>query len=318
MITERIICYAALVALLSGCNGIENPEGDLKGIKLEDWPMTDCSTSTGPVRDIVAYSLLGIPYHWDIDWLGASTYIVYPDFSGFDFSEFYRKNPCSGTHEAYMNLIEGSTDVIIASRDISRNEKASATELGVTLETSPLAIDALVFIVNPKNPVKNLTSDQVRRIYTGEITNWKEVGGVDHAITPYIRDADSGSQEKMETLVMEGLTMIDGEYMPEIIGSMMDSPYRQLEFNEYGIAYTPFFYRTAMVRDLSNVTMLSIDGVAPTKESLRSNKYSFVSSIYAAVRKTEDHESMAYKLYQFLFTKKGADMIDESGYIAIR
>ena len=318
MITERIICYAALVALLSGCNGIENPEGDLKGIKLEDWPMTDCSTSTGPVRDIVAYSLLGIPYHWDIDWLGARTYIVYPDFSGFDFSEFYRKNPCSGTHEAYLNLIEGSTDVIIASRDISRNEKASAMELGVTLETSPLAIDALVFIVNPKNPVKNLTSDQVRRIYTGEITNWKEVGGVDHAITPYIRDADSGSQEKMETLVMEGLTMIDGEYMPEIIGSMMDSPYRQLEFNEYGIAYTPFFYRTAMVRDLSNVTMLSIDGVAPTKESLRSNKYSFVSSIYAAVRKTEDHESMAYKLYQFLFTKKGADMIDESGYIAIR
>ena len=318
MITERIICYAALVALLSGCNGIDNPEGDLNGIKLEDWPMTDCSTSTGPVRDIVAYSLLGIPYHWDIDWLGARTYIVYPDFSDFDFSEFYRKNPCSGTHEAYLNLIEGSTDVIIASRDISRNEKASAMELGVTLETSPLAIDALVFIVNPKNPVKNLTSDQVRRIYTGEITNWKEVGGVDHAITPYIRDADSGSQEKMETLVMEGLTMIDGEYMPEIIGSMMDSPYRQLEFNEYGIAYTPFFYRTAMVRDLSNVTMLSIDGVAPTKESLRSNKYPFVSSIYAAVRKTEDHESMAYKLYQFLFTKKGADMIDESGYIAIR
>jgi len=318
MITERIICFAALVAMLGGCKGIDNPEGDLKGIKLEDWPLTDCSTSTGPVRDIVAYSLLGIPYHWDIDWLGARTYIVYPDFSGFDFSEFYRKNPCSGTHEAYMNLMEGKTDVIIASRDISRNEKASSEELGVELETAPLAIDALVFIVNPKNPVKNLTSDQVRRIYTGEITNWKEVGGVDHAITPYIRDADSGSQEKMETLVMEGLTMIDGEYMPEIIGSMMDSPYRQLEFNEYGIAYTPFFYRTAMVRDLSNVTMLSIDGVAPTKESLRSNKYPFVSSIYAAVRKTEDHESMAYKLYQFLFTKKSADMIDESGYIAIR
>ena len=196
--------------------------------------------------------------------------------------------------------------------------EASSEKLGVELETAPLAIDALVFIVNPMNPVKNLTSDQVRKIYTGEIRNWKEVGGVDHAITPYIRDVDSGSQEKMETLVMKGLTMIDGEYMPEIIGSMMDSPYRQLEFNEYGIAYTPFFYRIAMVRDLSNVTMLSIDGVAPTKESLRSNKYPFVSSIYAAVRKTEDHKSMAYKLYQFLFTKKGADMIDESGYIAIR
>ena len=220
-----------------------------------------------------------------------------------------------------MNLIEGKSDVIIASRDISRNEKASAEELGVELETAPLAIDALVFIVNPKNPVKNLTADQVRKIYTGEITNWKEVGGVDHAITPYIRNADSGSQEKMETLVMDGLKMIDGAegtYMYEIIGSQMASPYLQIEADEYGIGYTPFFYCTAMVRDLMRVDMLSIDGVMPSKETLRSNKYPFVSSIYAAVRKTEDHESMAYKLYQFLFTKKGADMIDESGYIAIR
>ena len=217
-----------------------------------------------------------------------------------------------------MNLIEGKSDVIIASRDISRNEKATAESLGVELETAPLAIDALVFIVNPNNPVKNLTSEQVRKIYTGEITNWKEVGGVDHAITPYIRDADSGSQEKMETLVMNGLNMIDGTYMPEIIGSQMVSPYMQLEENEYGIGYTPFFYCTAMVRDLMKVKMLSIDNVAPSKESLRKNKYPFVSSIYAAIRKSESHESMAYKLYQFLFTKRGAEMIDESGYIAIR
>ena len=120
---------------------------------------------------------------------------------------------------------------------------------------------------------------------------------------------------------MDGLKMIDGTeetYMYEIIGSQMASPYLQLEADEYGIGYTPFFYCTAMVRDLMRVDMLSIDGVMPSKETLRNNKYPFVSSIYAAVRKTEDHESMAYKLYLFLFTKKGADMIDESGYIAIR
>lgn len=322
MIIKRIISLAVFVAMMSGCNGIGNPEGDLKDIKLEDWPLTDCSTSTMPARDLVAYKLLGVPYKWEEDWMGSPTYIIQPDFSGtktsFSYRDYLDKNLCSGTHGAYMNLIEGKTDVIIASRDISRNEKASAAELGVELETAPLAIDALVFIVNPKNPVKNLTSDQVRKIYTGEITNWKEVGGVDHAITPYIRNADSGSQEKMETLVMNGLTMIDGTYMYEIIGSQMASPYLQLENDEYGIGYTPFFYCTAMVRDLMRVDMLSIDGVMPSKESLRADKYPFVSSIYAGIRKTEDHESMAYKLYQFLFTKKGADMIDESGYIAIR
>ena len=325
MITKRIICSALLVGMLSGCNGIDNPEGDLKNIKLEDWPLTDCSTSTRPVRDLVAYKLLGVPYKWEINWMSATTYIIQPYFwdatSSFTYKDYLAKNPCSGTHDAFMNLIEGKTDVIIASRDISRNEKAFAEELGVELETAPLAIDALVFIVNPKNPVKNLTADQVRKIYTGEITNWKEVGGVDHTITPYIRNADSGSQEKMETLVMQGLTMIDRtdeNYMYEIIGLQMISPYAQLEIDEYGIGYTPFFYCTAMVRDLMRVDMLSIDGVMPSKETLKNNKYPFVSSIYAAVRKTEEHESMAYKLYQFLFTNEGADMIDESGYIAIR
>ena len=318
----KYVAGLVILLALSACGKVDDPAADLKDIKLEDWPLTDCSTSTMPARDLVAYKLLGVPYKWEEDWMGSPTYIIQPDFSGtktsFSYRDYLDKNLCSGTHGAYMNLIEGKTDVIIASRDISRNEKASAAELGVELETAPLAIDALVFIVNPKNPVKNLTSDQVRKIYTGEITNWKEVGGVDHAITPYIRNADSGSQEKMETLVMNGLTMIDGTYMHEIIGSQMASPYLQLENDEYGIGYTPFFYCTAMVRDLMRVDMLSIDGVMPSKESLRADKYPFVSSIYAGIRKTEDHESMAYKLYQFLFTKKGADMIDESGYIAIR
>lgn len=254
--------------------------------------------------------------------LSGTTYIIKPDFNGtkssFSYKDYLEKNLCSGTHGAYENLIESKTDMIIASRDISRNELKSANDVGIKIITKPLAIDALVFIVNPKNPVRNLSSDQVRKIYTGEITNWKEVGGVDHTITPYIRDTDSGSQEKMETLVMAGLTMIDGTYMPEIIGSQMASPYLQIEMDEYGIGYTPFFYCTAMVRDLMKVNMLSIDSVVPSKESLKNNTYPFVSSIYAAIRETESQESMAHKLFQFIFTKSGADMIDESGYIAIK
>lgn len=314
-------CATLVVVGLCGCEKTGKHKLELD-VKFEDWPLTDCSTSTRPVRDLVAYKLLGVPYKWEEDWLSGTTYIIQPDFNGtkssFSYNDYLEKNLCSGTHGAYENLIESKTDVIIVSRDISRNELKSANDAGVKIITEPLAIDALVFIVNPKNPVRNLSADQVRRIYTGEITNWKEVGGVDHTITPYIRDTDSGSQEKMETLVMDGLTMIDGTYMPEIIGSQMASPYLQIEMDEYGIGYTPFFYCTAMVRDLMKVNMLSIDGVAPSKESLKENTYPFVSSIYAAIRETENQESMAYKLFQLLFTKSGADMIDESGYIAIR
>ena len=186
-----VACLIAALAgliLLPACGKVDETYEALSGISLEEWPLTDCSTSTKPARDLVAYKLLGVPYKWEEDWLGGRVYIINPDLysekAPFSLNDYETKNLCSGTHDAYMNLLEGKTDVIIASRDISRNEKASSAELGVELETAPLAIDALVFIVNPKNPVKNLTSDQVRKIYTGEITNWKEVGGVDHAITP--------------------------------------------------------------------------------------------------------------------------------------
>ena len=117
---------------------------------------------------------------------------------------------------------------------------------------------------------------------------------------------------------MKGLTMIDGQYMREIIGSQMESPYWQIEHDEYGIGYTPFFYCTAMVRDLLKVDMLSINGVMPSKETLRNGSYPFISSIYAAIRESEEPNSKACKFYDFLFTKSGANMIDESGYIAIR
>lgn len=316
LLAERSLLFVAMLLIVSGCQSND----DYSWVNRETWPVTDCSTSTSPVRDIIAYNLMGISYDWEIDWLGSCTYIIMPDYSktdSFSYSEYLEKNLCSGTHGAYVNLIEGKADVIIASRDISRNERVLSEDLGVNIETAPLAMDALVFIVSPKNPVKNLSSDQIRKIYTGEITNWKEVGGVDHAITPYIRDTDSGSQEKMETLVMAGLTMIDGTYMPEIIGSQMASPYLQIENDEYGIGYTPYFYCTSMVRDLIKVNILSIDGVVPNGDSISTNSYPFTSYIYRAIRETESRNGEAYRLYDFLATNKCRSLIEESGYIPL-
>ena len=315
MIIKRIISIAALVAMLSGCNDIGNPEGDLKDIKLEDWPLTDCSTSTMPARDLVAYKLLGVPYKWEEDWMGSPTYIIQPDFSGtktsFSYRDYLDKNLCSGTHGAYMNLIEGKTDVIIASRDISRNETASAAELGVELKTAPLAIDALVFIVNPKNPVKNLTADQVRKIYTGEITNWKEVGGNDATINPYIRNANSGSQEKMETIVMNGLKMID---WPEMVGYVMLSPYYQLEQDENGIAYTPFYYYDTIVND-DRTQVIGVNGIVPSKQTIEDDSYPYVTHVMASVRANTDKSSTTYQLFYQLATGQHNDIVKESGYI---
>jgi phosphate transport system substrate-binding protein len=227
----------------------------------------------------------------------------------------------SGSHGAYVNLIDGVCDVIIDSRDISRNEKEYAAEKNVTVVTKPIAWDALVFIVHPDNPVKTLTTKQIRQIYTGAIRNWKELGGENHEIHPYTRDPDSGSQEKMETLVMGGQKMKE---WPEMMGNTMLSPYVSVEMDPYGIAYTPFYFCERMVRDLRNVRVLAIDGVYPTAETLlnevrgQRNGYPFYSHIYAAVRASQHKNSHPGQIYTWLSTPKAKNIIDESGYIALR
>ena len=322
-------CEKEDIKVLIDPNAVEDFE--INGLTLDNFPFMDCSTSTSPLRDMVMYELLDIPYHWGIDYISGSMYTIYrglPDgmVQGSDeHKEFDRKLRerlliSSGSHGAFVNLIEGTSGVIIDSRDISRNELQYAKERGVQIETKPIAWDALVFIVNPKNKVKSLTSDQIRKIYTGEITNWKKVGGADHEIHPYTRDTDSGSQEKMETLVMKGLKMKE---WPEMILSSMLSPFYSVEIDEWGIAYTPYYFCVRMVNDLRNVNVLSVDGVAPSSESILKgaaggsrNAYPFFSNIYSAVSEDEPEETYSRQLYRWLSTPRAKTIINESGYIA--
>lgn len=298
-------------------------------LTLDNFPFIDCSTSTSPLRDMVMYNLLDIKYKWGLDIVSGSQYALWWDMpegmvQGSDqhkkfaarLNELTRSN---GSHGAYQNLIDGNTDLIIDSRDISRNESSYAKEKGVKITTAPLARDAMVFLVNPENKVDNLSLKQIRKIYTGEITNWKQVGGEDHEIHPYVRDPDSGSQEKMETLVMQGEKMKE---WPEMMLTTMLSPYFTIQADPWGIAYTPYYFCDRMVRDLVNVKVLSIDGVAPKKETIvdskKSKTYPFVSYIYVAKRADEPASSIPGRIYDWLLSEESWDIIDESGYIALR
>ena len=304
----------------------------IEGLSLDNFPFIDCSTSTSPLRDMVMYTLLDIPYSWGLDILSGSQYAIWyslpegmvqgsEEHIAFTNKLNYDLGRSSGSHGAYVNLIDGVSGVIIDSRDISRNESQYAREKGVTVKTKPLAWDALVFIVHPSNKVKSLTREQIRKIYTGKITNWKQVGGEDHEIHPYTRDPDSGSQEKMETLVMDGLEMIS---LPEMVGTTMLSPYFSIESDEWGIGYTPYFFCERMVADLRSVSVLAVDGVSPTPESIlkgvqgESGAYPYFSDIYAAIRADEPSDSYSSQIYRWLSTPAAKDIVDKSGYISRR
>ena len=215
------------------------------------------------------------------------------------------------THGSFASLIDGDNDIIITARGISRDEQTYANEKGVSLLSSPVAKDAFVFLVNPKNPIRNLSNEQVIKIYTGEIRNWKEVGGNDAMINPYIRNPNSGSQEKMETIVMKDHQMID---WPEMVGYVMLSPYYQLEQDENGIAYTPFYYYDTIVND-DRTEVIGINGVTPDKSTIENNSYPYVTEVMASVRADVDKGSTAYQLFYQLATGQHNGIVKESGYI---
>ena len=302
------------------------------GLTLDNFPFIDCSTSTSPLRDMVMYKLLDIPYYWGLNFISGAEYQLYYDLPAgmvtgspehVAYTDRLRElRQHNGSHDAYVNLIDGRTDVIIDSRDISRNELDYSRQKGVPVEPKPLALDALVFIVHPSNRVKSLSQQQIRDIYTGRITNWKQVGGADHEIHPYMRDADSGSQEKMETIVMRGEPMVD---MPEMVGSAMVSPYFSIENDEWGIGYTPYYYCERMIGNLRQVKVLAVDGVYPSPGSIlggalghKRDAYPYYTHIYAAVRQDEPQSSVGRQLYRWLSTPTAKDIVDESGYISLR
>ena len=93
---------------------------------------------------------------------------------------------CTGTIEAYERLITGQTDMIFAAAP-SQDQLDRAAEQGVELRLTPIGKEAFVFFVNSRNPVTDLTVEEIQGIYSGEITNWSEVGGRRESIRPFQR-----------------------------------------------------------------------------------------------------------------------------------
>ena len=214
---QLIIIFLSVFSILL-CKG-ENNTGStasLTDITISNFPILDGSDSTSPLRYILMCKLLGFDYEWQ-----ASPFIQNPDEAPKQVVPFFscseeeerelrtKRLLNSNTHKSFVNLIDDKVEVIITARSISRDEKAYAEEQGVTLVEKPIAKDALAFMVNLKNPINNLSIEQIQGIYTGDIVNWSEVGGLDCVIKPYVRNRNSGSQEKFETMVIVGLTIKD-------------------------------------------------------------------------------------------------------------
>ena len=108
-----------------------------------------------------------------------------------------------GSGNGIKALLDGLANIAMSSRDIKGSEKELAAKKGINPVRTAVAVDALVPVVNPKNPINELSLDQLKDIYTGKITNWKELGGADANIVVVSRDTSSGTYETWEEMVMK-------------------------------------------------------------------------------------------------------------------
>jgi phosphate transport system substrate-binding protein len=282
-------------------------KSEIEGLTFDNYPKVDGSTSTDPLNRMIACQLLGYDYIWINDNIGKT--ISCPDLALWEILK------TSQTHQSLINLIDKDVDLSLVARKMSPDEQKYAEDAGVSLIETPIALDAFIFIVNESNPVQSITVKQAQDIYTRKITNWKEVGGNDAPITPFARNANSGSQELMESLVMKDLDIINASVNElELISTMQgatDMVYREPN----SICYSVYYYKEVQRGGVTSVKTLAIEGVYPSSESIGNRTYPLVAEVYASIRSDLNKSSMAYKLYEFLQTEAGNKIISESKYV---
>ncbi|MDR1413276.1 MAG: substrate-binding domain-containing protein [Actinomycetes bacterium] len=261
-------------------------------------------------------------------------------FSGEDAEEF---SYVSTTDGAYKMLISGDsseaglldgeagtvmeahvTDLFLGTKPSADVEKQAKTR-GVELVKKPVCWDAFIFITHKDNPVDSLTLDQIRAIYSGTITNWKEVGGRDEAITAYQRQEGSGSQTGMEQLVMQGRTMIEPETteVPLDMSGLLKvvSEYKN-KANSLGYTYRYYLehygdnFEQEPISDVDNLKILRVEDSAPTTEAIQLKTYPLAVNYYGVIR-ADDCEKTGGKFLDWMRTEAGQSVVAQAGYIPL-
>lgn len=265
-------------------------------------------------------------YHIDSDLprLDGAT-ALYPLYSAFvqsTYPEGYY-NPydfqtsqviCSSTPEAYKRLIEGETDIIfVAAPSIAQQKEAKRK--GVELKLTPIGREAFVFFVNKRNDVTGLSTAQLKDIYAGKVTNWKDVGGANNRIRAFQRPEDSGSQTMLQKFMKDTpLMKPPQEDVADIMSGIIQqtSSYRNYK---NALGYSFLFYASEMNRN-GEIALLAIDGIQPDKESIRSGQYPLATEFYAVTAGSDNPNIQSF--LDWIQSAQGQKLVEKTGYTSLK
>ena len=301
--------------------------GILTACKGADTPASSASTSPeAPASSVSELEPIGLFSPEEFPKLDGSTACIplmaqmMADTTGIDLEAAQSGISVSTTAYAWENFglypDEDYTAKMLVVYEAPDYVKEELKEANAQLEQKPIGRDALVFIVNENNPVQSLTRQQLKDIYAGKITNWKDVGGDDLAIVPFQRGEDSGSQTLFQKLLIQGGELMEAptELAPTEMGGLVD---RIAEFNHSAnaIGFSVYYYIDQMYSK-PGLRLLAVDGVLPSNESIADQRYPLCNAFYAAVRQDSAEGTPERKVYDWLSTDAGRACIIKSGYVA--
>jgi phosphate transport system substrate-binding protein len=224
---------------------------------------------------------------------------------------------CNTTSTAYQRLIDGETDIIFC-YEPSQAEINAAAAKGKRFNMTPVAKDAFVFIVNERNPLNNITTQQIRDIYSGRVTNWKSITGIDMLIVAYQREENSGSQSTLQSIMRTDTLMrpiLGGEYVHQSMGGMVRSIVSDYYNFNSAIGYTFLFYLNNMAGS-AGTKVLSIDGVTPNSQTISNGAYPFTQTVYAVTTGNESENTRRF--IEWILSAQGQELVRRTGYTPVR
>ena len=207
-------------------------------------------------------------------------------------------NP-TGSGSGITAVQEGRCDIGLSSRALKDDEKATLTETTV-------ALDGIAMIVNPENPVSDLTVEQIADIYTGKITNWSEVGGNDAAIVLIGREAGSGTRDGFESITG---TKDACQYRQELTST--GDVITTVSQNPDAIGYASL----AALKD--TVKALTVGGVAPSEDTVKDGSYVIQRPFVLVTKTGEALSANAQKFFDFALSAEAAQYITSAGAVPV-
>lgn len=210
-----------------------------------------------------------------------------------------------GSGNGIKALIDGTTDIADASRFIKDEEIKRAVEKGRYPVPFGIALDSIIPVVHPSNPIDNLTISELKSIYQGKVENWKEVGGPGRPVVVISRDTSSGTYEVWEDIVLKGARVTPRALLLSSNGAVAQAVAK----NKNAIGYIGIGY---LNKDLKNV---SVGGVKGTKETTASGEYPVTRTLFMFTDGWPTGETLKFINF-VLHPEKGQPLVEEIGYVA--